>query len=282
MSELQVLDTTMAYAEIGTGRPIVFLHGNPTSSYLWRNVMPHVADYGRCLAPDLIGMGRSGKMPGGGYRFVDHVRYLDQWFEQIGATENVVIFCHDWGAALGFHRIARFPDQVVGLAYMEAMVRPGKWADLPAERVPVFKRFRTDEGARRVLEGNLFVEKLLFEQGIIRALSDEEKQEYRAPYPDEESRLPTLVWPQEIPFDGEPADTHELVDQYSRHLTTSEIPKLFVNTTQGHALIGANREFCRTWKNQTEVTVAGRHYAQEDAPDEIGRAFAGFLDRLES
>lgn len=277
MKRVAVLDTEMAYAETGEGPPIVFMHGNPTSSYLWRNIIPHVADLGRCLAPDLVGMGRSGKMPSGTYRFVEHVRYLDEWFDKVGATRGVIVFCHDWGAALSFHRIARFPGQFSGLAYMEAMVRPRKWSDLPEERIPVFKRFRTPEGERQVLEENSFVEVLLFKAGVLTELSEEAKAEYRAPYPTPESRKPTVVWPQEIPFDGEPADVHELVEAYSRHLAQSDMPKLFVNTTDGHALVGRNRDFCRTWKNQTEVTVRGRHYAQEDSPEEIGRAFRDFV-----
>lgn len=277
IKHVPVLDSQMAYVEMGQGAPIVFLHGNPTSSYLWRNIMPYVEDLGRCLAPDLVGMGRSSGMPRNTYRFEDHIKYLDTWFEEVGATDDVILFGHDWGAALTFSRISRFPDQVSGVAYMEAMVRPRKWNDLPAERIPVFKSFRTEEGARRVLDENLFVEKLLFEMGIIRDLTVEEKAEYRRPYTDRENRKPTLVWPQEIPFDGEPADVHELVDSYSRHMLQSEIPKLFVNTTEGHGLTGPAVDYCRTWPNQTEVLVKGRHYAQEDSPDEIGRHFREFV-----
>ena len=270
----------MVYREAGQGAPIVFLHGNPTSSYLWRNIIPYVEDLGRCLAPDLIGMGDSGKLINQNYRFVNQANYLDAWFEALNATEDVIIFGHDWGAALTFHRICRFPDQFQGVAYMEAMVRPRKWSDLPEERIPVFKNFRTDQGSEEVLSKNLFVEKLLFEMGIIRELSEDEKTEYRKPYLQRNHRLPTLVWPQEIPFDGEPADVHQLVAQYSQYMLQSELPKLFVNTTQGHGLTGAAVDYCRQWKNQTEVLVEGKHYAQEDSPDEIGKHFREFVLRF--
>jgi len=272
-----VLDSEMAYLEAGTGDPIVFLHGNPTRAYLWRNVIPHVEGLGRCLAPDLIGMGDSGKVPGLGYRYTDHIRYLDAWFDAVGVGSNAIMVVHDWGAALGFNRIANHPEDFAGLCYMEAMVRPRKWKDLPEDRIPTFKGFRTAEGEQKVVEGNLFVEKLLFEQGVIRDLTDEEKDVYRAPYPDNDSRKPTIVFPQEIPFDGDPADNHEIVQRYSDHLAASDMPKLFINTTEGHALVGGPRDFCRTWKNQTELTVVGRHYAQEDSPREIGTALAEFV-----
>ena len=232
------------------------------------------------MAPDLIGMGQSSSMPGESYRFKDHIRYLDAWFDAVGAKENVILFGHDWGAALAFNRICSYPEQISAISYMEAMVRPRRWSDLPEERIPVFKSFRTKEGAEKVLDENLFVEKLLFEMGIIRELTEIEKAEYRRPYPDRKSRLPTLVWPQEIPFDGEPADVHELVSTYSRHMTNSGIPKLFINTTEGHGLTGPAVDYCRNWSNQTEVLVEGRHYAQEDSPDDISKHFRNFVEKL--
>ncbi|MCZ6764209.1 MAG: haloalkane dehalogenase [Alphaproteobacteria bacterium] len=277
---VDVLDTHMAYLEAGTGDPIVFLHGNPTRAFLWRNVIPHVETLGRCLAPDLVGMGDSGPMPSGTYRYAEHIDYLDAWFDAVDVGENAILVVHDWGAALGFNRIAEHAQDFAGLAYMEAMVRPRKWADLPQDRAAQFKAFRTAEGAAPVLEGNLFVEKLLFEQGVIRALTQEEKAVYRAPYPDPESRRLTLVFSQEIPFDGEPADNHAIVQRYADHLAASDMPKLFINTTEGHALLGGPRDFCRTWKNQTEITVTGRHYAQEDSPHEIGEALAAFVSGI--
>lgn len=281
VKHVSVLDTEMAYLETGEGDPIVFLHGNPTRAYLWRNIIPHVAKMGRCLAPDLVGMGASGPMPSGTYRYPEHIRYLDAWFDAVGVGGKAIFVVHDWGAALGFNRIAEHPGDVVGLAYMEAMVRPRKWADLPAARIPTFKAFRTEEGAAKVMQGNLFVEQLLFEQGIVRDLTEAEKDIYRAPYADTvESRRPTLVFPQDIPFDGEPADNHAIVQRYSDFLAASDMPKLFLDTTDGHALVGGPRDFCRTWKNQTEVLIEGRHYAQEDSPREIGAALAEFVSRV--
>ncbi len=278
---LKVLDSEMAYIDTGEGDPIVFLHGNPTTSYLWRNVIPHLEGQGRCLAPDLIGAGQSGKMPSGTYRFAEHVKYLDAWFEELELTKNVVLVLHDWGAALGFYRTCRFPDQVSGIAYMEAMVRPRFWSDMPDERIAVFKRLRSPEGDGMVMESNFFVETMLFDKGIVRDLTEEEKAVYRAPTEDPEMRMLTLQWAREIPFEGEPADNYELVKRYSDFLSNSEyLPKLFINCEFGHALAGAAREFCRKWPNQTEITLPGRHYVQEDFPHEVGEAVSAFVKRI--
>lgn len=281
MMRARVGDAEMAYVDVGQGDPIVFLHGNPTSSYLWRNVIPYVQDLGRCLAPDLVGMGRSGKSPTGAYRYKDHVAYLDAWFSALGIDKNVILVVHDWGAALGFLRACRLPAQVSGIAYMEAMVRPRLWTDLPPGRDKVFKQLRGPEGERMVLDENFFVEKMLFEFGIVRQLTEHEKAVYRAPYVERESRWPTLVWPREIVFEGEPADNFPLIKRYSDWLAGSEhLPKLFVNADQGHGLAGAAREFCRTWPNQTEITVKAKHYVPEDCPHEIGAALREFVGRL--
>ena len=277
---LSVLDSEMAYIEAGEGDPIVLIHGNPTSSYLWRNVIPHLEDLGRCLAPDLIGMGSSGTMPSGTYRLAEHIRYLDAWFEGVGAAENVILVLHDWGGALGFNRAARFPDQIAGIAYMEVMVRPRRWTDLPEGRIETFKKFRTPEGERMVMEDNFFLETMTFEMGIVRDLSEGEKEVYREPYREKSRRFITLQWPREIPFDGDPADNAELVQSYSDFLAQSDLPKLFVNTTAGHALTGPPREWCRGWKNQTEVTVDARHFLQEDKPHELGRALRAFVQSV--
>ena len=278
MKRVPVGDAEMAYVDVGAGDPIVFLHGNPTSSYLWRNIIPHLAGLGRCLAPDLIGMGQSGKSPRGAYRLTDHAAYLDRWFDALDLRRKVVLVVHDWGAGLGFHRACRFPGEVQGLAYMEAMVRPRKMTDLPEERRPLFRKMRSADGEPMVLDGNFFVEKMLFEAGIVRKLTEQEKEFYRAPYPTRESRWPTLQWPREIPFDGEPADNHAIVQRYSDFLATSEnLPKLFVNAEMGHGLTGEAREFCRTWPNQREVSFPGKHYLQEDFPHEIGQALASFV-----
>jgi haloalkane dehalogenase len=282
LKRLKTLDSEMAYVDVGNGDPIVFLHGNPTSSYLWRNVIPHAEKLGRCLAPDLIGHGRSGRSPRRAYRYADHIAYLDAWFEALRLTRNVILVVHDWGAALGFYRACRFPNQVSGIAYMEAMVRPRLWTDLPPERVPVFKALRGTEGEKMVLQDNFFIEKMLFEAGVIRTLTDAEKAEYRAPFAEPgESRLPTLLWPREIVFDGEPADNYPLIKRYSDWLAQSEnLPKLFVNADLGHGLAGAARDFCRTWPNQREITVHAKHYVQEDCPHEIGVALAEFVTQV--
>ena len=276
-----VLDTEMAYVEAGEGDPVVFLHGNPTSSYLWRNVIPHVEPQARCLAPDLVGMGDSGKPPDGSYRFFDHARYLDVWFETLGLTDNVTLVGHDWGGALGFYWAQRNPGRVRGIAYMETIVRPLSWDEWPEEARGIFRALRSEEGEELVLENNAFVERIL-PSSVLRELSEEEMEAYRRPYPTRESRRPTLVWPRELPIDGEPEDVAEIVEGYSRWLAESEVPKLFVDAEPGVILTGAQREFCRTWRNQEEATVRGAHFVQEDSPRKIGEAVATFVARTGS
>ena len=273
---VQTLDTHISYADTGHGSPVVFLHGNPTSAYLWRNIIPHISGGAHCLAPDLVGMGDSGKMPSGTYRFVEHARYLDAWFDAL-ALDDVILVCHDWGSALAFHWARRHPERVAGIAYMEAIVQSLAWDQWPAAARRVFQGFRSDAGETMVLDNNVFVERVL-PGSIIRDLTDEEMTVYRAPYLEPgESRRPTLSWPREIPLDGEPADVVEIVDAYSAWLSESDIPKLFVNAEPGAILTGEQREFCRSWPNQREVTVRGVHFIQEDSPDEIGEAIAGWL-----
>jgi haloalkane dehalogenase len=277
---VEVLDTELAYVEAGAGDPIVFLHGNPTSSYLWRNVIPHVEGLGRCLAPDLVGMGDSGRSPGGSYRFVDHARYLDAWFEALGLRRNVMLVVHDWGSALGFHWARRHPERVRGVAYMESIVRPVTWHEWPEVARKVFQGMRGPGGEEMVLQKNVFVERIL-PASVIRGLTPEEMARYRAPYREPgESRRPTLTWPREIPVDGEPADVARIVEAYGEWLAKSPLPKLFVNADPGSILVGAQREFCRRWPNQQEVTVRGMHFVQEDSPDEIAGAVAAFVRRL--
>ncbi|QSA98198.1 haloalkane dehalogenase [Methylococcus sp. EFPC2] len=272
-----VLDTEMSYVDVGAGDPIVFLHGNPTWSYLWRNIIPHVRDLGRCLAPDLVGMGQSG--PGSGYRFFDHVKYLDAWFEAVGIGPRVVLVVHDWGSALGFHWARRHPDRVQGIAYLEALVQVRLWSDFPPPREHLFRVLRSDDGARMVAEENFFVETVL-PKSVLRSLTEEEMAAYRAPFRTQESRLPTLAWARELPIEGEPADVTEVVEDYGAWLTASDIPKLFVNAEPGALLGERARQFCRQWPNQTEITVPGIHYLQEDAPNEIGAALARFVGGL--
>lgn len=274
---------TMAWAEMGAGDPIVFLHGNPTSSYLWRNVMPHLESMGRCIAPDLIGMGDSDKLDNPGpdsYRFVEHREYLDALLAHIGATENVTLVVHDWGSALGFDWANRHRDAVFGIAYMEGIVRTIVWDDWPEQSRPIFGGLRSAAGDDLVLERNAFVE-LILPGSIKRGLADHEMAEYRRPFANAgEDRRPTLTWPRQLPIEGEPADVVEIVQSYADWLSVSDIPKLFVNADPGAILVGGQREFCRTWPNQTEVTVPGIHFIQEDSPDEIGIAIVDWLRSL--
>jgi haloalkane dehalogenase len=274
------LETEISYVDTGAGEPVVFLHGNPTSSYLWRNVIPHVEGLGRCLAPDLVGMGVSGAAPDGSYRFVDHARYLDAWFEALGLT-NVTLVVHDWGSALGFYWAYRHPERVRGIAYMEAVVRPLTWEEWRDESRQIFQDLRSEAGEEMVLEKNLFIEGIL-PSAVLRDLTEEEMNVYRRPYLEPgESRRPTLTWPRELPINGEPEDVVSIVDDYSKWLAQSDVPKLFVNAEPGAILTGSQREFCRTWPNQEEVTVRGAHFVQEDSPHEIGEAVATFVRRTE-
>lgn len=280
---LEVLGHTMAYIEAGEGDPIVLLHGNPTSSYLWRGVIPHLSLLGRCIAPDLIGMGDSDKLEDSGpgsYRFVEHGRYLDALLEALGVSERVTLITHDWGSALGFDWANRHREAIKGLAYMEAIVQPLTWPQWPEASRRVFQGFRSENGESMILEKNVFVERVL-PGSIRRELSEEEMAEYRRPFSEHgESRRPTLTWPREIPIEGEPADVNEIVGSYAAWLRESPVPKLFVNAEPGAILVGEQRAFCRTWPNQTEVTVSGIHFIQEDSPEEIGQAISGWLSTL--
>jgi len=272
-----VLDSHISYLESGAGRAIVMIHGNPTCAYIWRNIFPHVEGLGRCLAPDLIGMGNSGKPSGCAYRYEDHIRYLDAWFDAVVPDGDVVFVVQDWGAALGFDWARRHPDRVAGICYMEAMVQPRKWADLPEAYEGRFRTFRTEEGKKAAMDANIFVEAVL-PNGVARGLTDAEMAVYRAPYAKLEDRLPTIQWPREIAFDGDPTDNHDRVQAYADWLAASDdLPKLFINTSDGHALLGRNRDFCRTWPNQKEVTLQGKHYIQEDDPVGLGGAIAAWL-----
>ncbi len=270
-------DKKMAYVEMGEGDPVVFQHGNPTSSYLWRNIMPHLADQARCIAVDLIGMGDSDKLDNPGpdsYRFVDHREYLFAAWEALGITDRVTLVIHDWGSALGFHWAQQNPEAMLGICYMEAIVRPINWDEWPDAARAVFQGFRSDAGESMVLDKNIFVEKVL-PGSILRDLTDEEMNVYRRPFVKPgEDRRPTLTWPRQIPIDGGPEDVHEIVTSYSNWLIETEIPKLFINADPGAILTGPQREFCRTFPTQQEVTVKGNHFLQEDSPDEIGEAIA--------
>jgi haloalkane dehalogenase len=255
------------------------LHGNPTSSYLWRNVIPHLAPLGRCIAPDLIGMGDSDKLEASGpgrYRFVEHREYLDGLLAAVGASARVTLVVHDWGSALGFDWAARHPDAVQGIAYMEAIVQPIAWADWPEAAQAIFQALRSPAGEEMILTRNLFIERIL-PASVLRPLGDIEMDAYRRPFvAPGEGRRPMLTWPRQIPLDGEPADVVTIVNDYARWLERSRVPKLFINAEPGSILVGAQREYCRRWPQQLETTVAGLHFIQEDSPDAIGQAIAAW------
>ena len=277
-----VLDSEMAYVDVGTGDPVVFLHGNPTSSYLWRNVITEVEPDWRCLAPDLIGMGDSGKNPSGSYRFVDHAKYLDAWFAKVGLDKekNLTLVIHDWGSALGFRWAQNHREQIRGLVYMEAIVCPMTWETFPDAARKVFQGFRSPAGEGMVLENNVFVERVL-PGSVVRELCESEMAIYRKPFVEAgESRRPTLTWPREIPIEGEPADVVDIVEAYGSWLSERQVAKLFINADPGALLTGAQREYCRAWPNQQEVTVNGTHFIQEDSPQEIGGAIVQFLKNI--
>jgi haloalkane dehalogenase len=282
----RVLARETSYVEVGEGDPIVLLHGNPTSSYLWRNVLPHLQSLGRCIAPDLIGMGDSDKLPNsdpGSYRFVEHRRYLDALLETLDVHERVTFVIHDWGSALGFDWANSHRDGVKGIAYMEAIVQPqgwDHWDNLNAR--PILKALRSETGDSMVLQDNFFIEQIL-PMAILRTLSDEEMAEYRRPFAEPgEGRRPTLTWPREIPIEGEPADVSAIAAAYADWLATSRVPKLFVKAEPGLLVAsGANLDFARRLPAQTEVTVPGLHFLQEDSPNEIGRAIASWMQALD-
>jgi haloalkane dehalogenase len=264
---IEINGKRMAYVEAGSGDPIIFQHGNPTSSYLWRNIIPHLADQGRCIAVDLIGMGDSDKLDTSGpdsYRYVEHREFLFAAWEALEVRDRVTFVIHDWGSALGFDWAWQHPDSVLGIAYMEAIVRAKQ----------VFQGFRSEAGESMVLEKNIFVDRVL-PASVLRELTDDEMAVYRRPYLEPgEDRRPTLTWPRQIPIEGEPPDVHEIVDGYSKWLAECDLPKLFVNADPGSILVGSQREYCRSFRNQTEVTVPGLHFIQEDSPGEIGKAIA--------
>ncbi len=280
---IDVKGRRMAYVEIGCGDPIVFQHGNPTSSYLWRNIMPALADVGRCIAVDLIGMGDSDKLNEAGpdsYRYIEHRDYLFAAWQQLDVSDNVTLVLHDWGSALGFDWAQQNEDKVRGIAYMEGIVKPVTWDEWPDAARDIFQALRSDAGEAMVLEKNVFVERVL-PGSIIRKMSADEMAHYRRPFENPgEDRRPTLTWPRQIPLEGEPEDVVAIVAQYAEWLQQSDIPKLFINAEPGAILTGAQREFCRGFPNQTEVTVPGIHFIQEDSPGEIAVALQVWLAKL--
>ncbi|UGT40765.1 haloalkane dehalogenase [Nocardia yamanashiensis] len=280
MATIDILDSFINYTDTGSGDiPVVFLHGNPTSSYIWRNVIPYVSGETRALAPDLIGMGASGQ-PDSDYRLVDHARYLDAWFEALG-LDQVILVGHDWGGALAMHWAARHPGRVRGIAVMETFLRPLAWSEMPPTGAELFRRFRSPEGEEMVLEKNMFIEFNL--PASTRSLSLEALEEYRKPYPTPESRKPMLVWPREFPLDGEPADVVALIENYGRWMAQSpEVPKLVLAVEHG---VGLGSPEAIDWAAKTFASVeigdigpAG-HHCPEDQPDAIGKAVAEWIQR---
>jgi haloalkane dehalogenase len=274
----------IAYVEVGKGDPIVLLHGNPTSSYLWRNVIPELETCGRVIVPDLIGQGDSEKLPvsEGAERYSFHVAfdYLSGLLSELGVNRDVTLVIHDWGSGLGFHWANKNRDAVKGIAYMEGIVMPVNWDDWPEAARGIFQGFRSAKGEELILKRNMFIEGVL-PGAVVRGLTEEEMNHYRAPFNEEEDRQPMLNWPRSIPIEGEPADIVSLVEEYGEWLAADEsIPKLFINAEPGSILVGRQREFCRSWPNQKEVTVKGSHFVQEDSPQEIGQAVASWLKEL--
>ena len=281
--KISINNKNIAYVESGSGDPIIFLHGNPTSSYLWRNITPHLESQGRCICIDLIGMGDSDKLDNpdeNSYQFEEHYHYVNAAIESLTNGENITFVIHDWGSALGFNWCYHNPDSIKGIAYMEAIVKEMTWEDWRDEAKGIFQGFRSDAGESLVLEKNYFVERVL-PGSIIRRLSDEEIEEYRRPFINPgEDRRPTLSWPREIPIEGQPANVCEIVNQYAEWMQTNDIPKLFINAEPGAITTGRIRDYCRSWKNQTEVTVKGVHFIQEDSPDDVGKAISTWYKNI--
>ena len=278
----EVLGKEISYVDVGNGDPIVLIHGNPTSSYLWRNIIPEISGLGRIIVPDLIGQGNSEKLPTSDgpdrYNFQVVYDYLSRFFEILRLTKNITFVTHDWGSVLGFHWAMNHPYAIKGIAYMEAIVKPINWEEWPENARGIFQGFRSEKGEDLVLNRNMFVEGVL-PSAVIRKLSDEEMGNYRAPFVNIEDRQPTLNWPRQIPISGEPDHMVELVSEYSKWMKKNNLPKLFINAEPGSILTGQQREFCRKWKNQTEVTVSGIHFIQEDSPKEIGEAINDWMKK---
>jgi haloalkane dehalogenase len=276
MKRVKVLDSEMAYVDAGEGPPVVFLHGNPTSSHTWRHAIAELSGNVRCLAPDLIGMGLSSASPRAGYRFVEQSAYLDAWFDAMG-LQGAIFVLQDWGVPLGLYRARRNPHEMAALAYMEGLVLPRRWSDLPPGREPAFRALRGAQGERMVLDENFFLEQMFF--GSLMAQIDPiDRAVYREPYEaSRDSRRPLLAWPREIPFDGDPADVHAIVADNARWLQACDVPKLFVNAEPGNSIAGETREFCRRLANQTEITVRSNHYVTEDAGPRVAQALQAFV-----
>ena len=273
----------IAYVDEGAGDPIVLLHGNPTSSFLWRNIIPELTQSGRVIVPDLIGHGDSDKLPAsegpGRYTLEVAYHYVEELLKTIGADKNVTLVIHDWGSGIGFLWAMRHSEQMKGIAYMEAIVKPMSWDDWDQDAAGIFKGFRSEKGEDLILNRNMFIEAVL-PASVMRTLTEAEMNTYRAPYVNADDRQPLLNWPRQIPIEGEPENIVALVNEYGAFMASSEMPKLFINADPGSILTGRQREFCRTWPNQQEITVKGLHFIQEDSPLEIGQAVAKWVDNI--
>ena len=280
---IQVKNKSMAYVDEGEGNTFLFLHGNPTSSFLWRNIAPHVEDIGRVVIPDLIGMGDSEKLDGvdnESYKYHGQYGYLTELLDNLDLGNNIHLIIHDWGSAMGFQFARENSERVKSITYMEAIVMPLTWEQWPDAATKIFQLFRSDAGEELILEKNFFVERILLADSAT-GYSDEEKAEDIRPFFNEgEDRRPTLTWPRQIPLDGEPNEVVEEVRKNAEFHKDSEIPKLFINANPGSILVGEQIEFARTWKNQTEITVNGNHFIQEDSSEEIGTALREFTKDL--
>ena len=278
-----IKNSKMAFIDEGSGDTFLFLHGNPTSSFLWRNIAPHVEDIGRIVIPDLIGMGDSDKLEGvdnPGYKYHGQYSYLTALMDELDLGDNIHLIIHDWGSAMGFQFARENKDKIKSITYMEAIVMPLTWDQWPDPATKIFGLFRSEAGEELVLEKNFFVERILLADSST-GYTEEEKSEYIRPFINPgEDRRPTLTWPRQIPLDGEPSEVVEEVRLNAEFHKESDIPKLFINADPGSILIGDQREFARSWKNQTEITVSGNHFVQEDSSEEIGAALRNFVESL--
>ena len=278
-----IKNSKMAFIDEGSGDTFLFLHGNPTSSFLWRNIAPHVEDIGRIVIPDLIGMGDSDKLEGvdnPGYKYHGQYSYLTALMDELDLGDNIHLIIHDWGSAMGFQFARENQDRIKSITYMEAIVMPLTWDQWPDPATKIFGLFRSEAGEELVLEKNFFVERILLADSST-GYTEEEKSEYIRPFINPgEDRRPTLTWPRQIPLDGEPSEVVEEVRLNAEFHKESDIPKLFINADPGSILIGDQREFARSWKNQTELTVSGNHFIQEDSSEEIGAALRNFVESL--
>ncbi len=278
-----IKNSKIAFIDEGSGDTFLFLHGNPTSSFLWRNIAPHVEDIGRIVIPDLIGMGDSDKLEGvdnPGYKYHGQYSYLTALMDELDLGDNIHLIIHDWGSAMGFQFARENQDRIKSITYMEAIVMPLTWDQWPDPATKIFGLFRSEAGEELVLEKNFFVERILLADSST-GYTEEEENEYIRPFINPgEDRRPTLTWPRQIPLDGEPSEVVEEVRLNAEFHKESDIPKLFINADPGSILIGDQREFARSWKNQTEITVSGNHFIQEDSSEEIGAALRNFVESL--